>query len=363
MSALVSFTAVAEFAAARHLPSAPDASPQRRVHGHDFRVALQTPLPAGLAPFLGSEPEALELALTEAVAPLAYRDLNGLLENPTDTQLARWICERLALPRIERVHFGSGGHQGVLLDAAGHAHAWRRYRFEAAHFLPNVPAGHKCGRLHGHGFEVVLHAAMPPGADDGVSAHLALDAAWVPVHERLHHRCLNDIPGLENPTAELLTSWIWSTLHPALPALSMVSCFETPSSGAHFDGLDYRIWKEFRFDSAVRLRQASPEDSRARVHGHTYTLRLHLAAPLETLMGWVVDYGDVKRIFEPLYRQLDHHPLHEREALANGDVASIAQWIHDAARPALRALRCVDLEERPGCGVVLDWGAGGGARP
>ena len=33
----------------------------------------------------------------------------------------------------------------------------RKFQFEAAHFLPNVPAGHKCARLHGHSFMVELH--------------------------------------------------------------------------------------------------------------------------------------------------------------------------------------------------------------
>ncbi|WP_261371655.1 6-carboxytetrahydropterin synthase, partial [Yersinia aleksiciae] len=27
---------------------------------------------------------------------------------------------------------------------------FKDFQFEAAHRLPHVPAGHKCGRLHGH---------------------------------------------------------------------------------------------------------------------------------------------------------------------------------------------------------------------
>ena len=33
---------------------------------------------------------------------------------------------------------------------------YKDFTFEAAHRLPNVPKGHKCGRLHGHSFVVRL---------------------------------------------------------------------------------------------------------------------------------------------------------------------------------------------------------------
>ncbi|EEW8595914.1 6-carboxytetrahydropterin synthase, partial [Escherichia coli] len=29
---------------------------------------------------------------------------------------------------------------------------FKDFTFEAAHRLPHVPQGHKCGRLHGHSF-------------------------------------------------------------------------------------------------------------------------------------------------------------------------------------------------------------------
>src|SRR3954469_19232781 len=32
----------------------------------------------------------------------------------------------------------------------------RSYRFEAAHFLPRVPPGHKCARMHGHSYRIEI---------------------------------------------------------------------------------------------------------------------------------------------------------------------------------------------------------------
>ena len=87
---------------------------------------------------------------------------------------------------------------------------YKEFTFEAAHRLPNVPAGHKCARLHGHSFRVSVHVEGEPGADTGwVMDFAELSAAFGPLHDQLDHRYLNDVPGLENPTSERLAAWIW----------------------------------------------------------------------------------------------------------------------------------------------------------
>ena len=52
----------------------------------------------------------------------------------------------------------------------------------------------------------------------------------------LDHRTLNDVPGLENPTSELLCLWLWRRLRPALPALSAVTVFETCAARCSYRG-------------------------------------------------------------------------------------------------------------------------------
>jgi len=114
---------------------------------------------------------------------------------------------------------------------------FKEFTFEAAHRLPAVPPGHKCGRLHGHSFRVELRAAGPVGAATGWLVDFAeLSAAFAPLRERLDHSFLNELEGLENPTSERLAGWIWARLRPALPRLSAVVVRETCTSGCVYRG-------------------------------------------------------------------------------------------------------------------------------
>jgi 6-pyruvoyltetrahydropterin/6-carboxytetrahydropterin synthase len=320
-------------------------------------------LPTGWAPFPGSETDALSTALDACVDALDYRDLNEVLPVPTDENLARWVRNCLAVPGIATVGVQSTQHQGADLDGADHAHLWRRFRFEAAHQLPNVPEGHQCGRMHGHGFEVILHADQDlAGLDMGLDFD-RLGAIWAPLGARLNYNCLNDLPGLENPTSELLAHWIWERLKPVMPPLSWVTVYETATAGCHYDGTHYRIWKEQRFEGALRLAAAPAGDPRRRLHGHSYLLRLHLTAPLDQVLGWTVDYGDVKALFKPVYTQLDHHRLDGLPRLRDADAASLVLWMRDECAGAIPQLDRIDLYETPGCGVSLCWGELGPALP
>ena len=111
------------------------------------------------------------------------------------------------------------------------------FHLEAAHRLPNLPAGHKCSRLHGHSFRVEIYLRGEPGADSGWIMDFAdLKQAFTPAFEALDHRYLNDIPGLENPTSENLARWIWRRLKPSLPGLSRVVIAETCTSGCEYRG-------------------------------------------------------------------------------------------------------------------------------
>jgi 6-pyruvoyltetrahydropterin/6-carboxytetrahydropterin synthase len=111
------------------------------------------------------------------------------------------------------------------------------FRFEAAHRLPRVPEGHKCARLHGHSFRVELAVEGPVDPDTGWMIDFAeLHAAWSPLHELLDHHYLNEISGLENPTSEVLSRFIWQRLKPRLTTLSRITLYETCESRCEYEG-------------------------------------------------------------------------------------------------------------------------------
>lgn len=363
MSEQMLYTVAANFEAARRVLILPEGHRSRKLHGHSFLTKLRCALPDGWSGFPGGEVDELKKRLISAITPLDYNELNLELEQPTDENLARWVRERISVPGLESVGVQSTRHEGVDLDNKEHAHIWRRYFFESAHQLPNVPIGHKCGRMHGHGFEVILHADQDLGTSGIGIDYDYLDILWEPIYAELDHACLNDIPGLNNPTSEVISNWIWQRLKPQLPELSWVTVYETASCGAHFDGKNYRIWKEMTLDSAVQLRRAPMGDPRRRIHGHTYTLRLHLHAALDEVMGWTVDFGDVKQLFDPTFKRLDHHPLYEIPGLIDSDTANLVRWIKEQTMPLVPQLDRIDLYETQGCGVILNWGDVGPALP
>ena len=113
---------------------------------------------------------------------------------------------------------------------------YKDFRFEAAHFLPNVPKGHKCRHMHGHSYFVRITVYGPVVLETGMLIDYS-DISRVfekEVFDVLDHRMLNDIGGLENSTSELLAMWIWHRMS-EFP-LHSVEVKETPTAGAIYGG-------------------------------------------------------------------------------------------------------------------------------
>ena len=114
---------------------------------------------------------------------------------------------------------------------------FKEFTIEAAHWLPNVPAGHKCRRLHGHSYHIAIHINGSIDPDRGWVLDFAeIKSAFQSIEDQIDHRCLNEVAGLENPTSENLALWIWERLHPELPSLSMIVVKETCTAGCVYRG-------------------------------------------------------------------------------------------------------------------------------
>ncbi len=113
----------------------------------------------------------------------------------------------------------------------------KTFTIEAAHYLPEVPEGHKCRRMHGHSFRISICVSGEVDEQMGwVMDFAEVKQAFNPLFEQLDHNCLNDIPGLANPTSENLAIWIWQRLSNALPGLTRIEVHETCTSACVYRG-------------------------------------------------------------------------------------------------------------------------------
>lgn len=114
---------------------------------------------------------------------------------------------------------------------------FKEFTFDSAHYLPFVSEDHKCRRMHGHTYRVRLYVSGQLHPKLGWVIDFAdIKTVWKPIEERLDHQTLNDIPGLENPTAENLAIWIWREVKPQIPYLSKVVVCENMTSGVVYRG-------------------------------------------------------------------------------------------------------------------------------
>lgn len=104
----------------------------------------------------------------------------------------------------------------------------KEFRFEAAHFLPNVPEQHQCHNIHGHSYLVILRVLGPIDEKFGWVMDLNdLANAFKPLLKELDHSLLNNIKGLENPTGENVAIWIMIRLGRIMPTLDSVTVHAT----------------------------------------------------------------------------------------------------------------------------------------
>jgi len=114
---------------------------------------------------------------------------------------------------------------------------FKHFTFDSAHFLPRVPDGHKCKNVHGHTYHLTIYIKNKVDPNYGwVMDFNDIKNIVKPVIDRIDHQLLNDITGLENPTAENMAIWLWNQIKPQLAWLSKIELRETPSSGVIYEG-------------------------------------------------------------------------------------------------------------------------------
>ncbi|MEC7772117.1 MAG: 6-carboxytetrahydropterin synthase QueD [Bacteroidota bacterium] len=115
---------------------------------------------------------------------------------------------------------------------------FKHFSFDSAHFLPKVPEGHKCRGIHGHTYRLTLYFEGKLDNEFGwVMDFTDIKEAVNPIIERVDHKLLNNIVGLENPTCEQIALWLWNKIKDKVPQLSRIRLYETPTSGVVYEGV------------------------------------------------------------------------------------------------------------------------------
>jgi 6-pyruvoyltetrahydropterin/6-carboxytetrahydropterin synthase len=91
----------------------------------------------------------------------------------------------------------------------------------------------------------------------------------------------------------------------------------------------------------------------ARVHGHTFRVRLTVTGSVNPATGFVIDFADVQRAFAPVHEALDHRFLNEVPGLENPTTEHVAAWIWNQVRGSLPGLSAVEITETGASGVVF----------
>lgn len=112
------------------------------------------------------------------------------------------------------------------------------------------------------------------------------------------------------------------------------------------------IYKCFSFEAAHRLPNVPPEHKCARLHGHSFHVEIHVSGPIDPHVGWVMDFGDIKKAFKPILDQLDHYYLNDIEGLENPTSEAVARWIWKKLKPELPLLSAVKIRETCTSGCI-----------
>ena len=112
------------------------------------------------------------------------------------------------------------------------------------------------------------------------------------------------------------------------------------------------IYKEFSFEAAHLLPNVPEGHKCARLHGHSFYVCIYVSGNVGDHSGWVMDFGDLKKAFEPIYQQLDHYYLNDIPGLENPTSENLCRWIWQQLKPTLPALSKLEIKETCTSGCI-----------
>jgi 6-pyruvoyltetrahydropterin/6-carboxytetrahydropterin synthase len=112
------------------------------------------------------------------------------------------------------------------------------------------------------------------------------------------------------------------------------------------------IFKAFKFDAAHRLPNVGRGHKCSQLHGHSFSVEIHIQGSVNPHSGWVMDFADIAAACQPIIDQLDHKYLNDIDGLDNPTSENIAKWIWKHLRLALPQLSKIVVQESPESGCI-----------
>lgn len=104
-----------------------------------------------------------------------------------------------------------------------------------------------------------------------------------------------------------------------------------------------QIYKEFTFEAAHHLPQAPTGHPNARIHGHSFRVRVTLSGEPDPETGIIVHFGKLDKALSQLKEQLDHHYLNDIDGLETPTLEHIALWIWQKICPQFSGLKQIEV--------------------
>lgn len=112
------------------------------------------------------------------------------------------------------------------------------------------------------------------------------------------------------------------------------------------------VFRVFQIEAAHWLPNVADGHKCARMHGHSFKIEVHVSGEVGDRSGWVMDFADLKRAFQPLFDQLDHNCLNEIKGLENPTSENLARWVWSRLQSSLPDLSKVVVQETCNAGCV-----------
>lgn len=112
------------------------------------------------------------------------------------------------------------------------------------------------------------------------------------------------------------------------------------------------IYKAFTIEAAHRLPNLPDDHKCSRLHGHSFTIEIHVSGDVDEATGWVIDFSEISKIFKPLFECLDHHYLNDIDGLENPTSENLAKWVWQKLKPSLPLLSSVVIKETCTAGCI-----------